>query len=78
MAAACSIIAKSGSLETAASELPSLIQPGLFDKRAVKHHQSAEQQRRHVLANCAERTALLEASCSSGCRQAAIALVLMT
>ena len=44
---------------------PSLVQPGLFDKRAVKHHQLAEQQRRHILTDCAERTSSIEATATA-------------
>jgi superfamily II DNA or RNA helicase len=45
----------------AATDGAVLIQPGLFDKRALKDQQVAEQQRRATLAECAGRAASFEA-----------------
>jgi hypothetical protein len=65
--------------QRAASGFSSLVQPGLFDKRAVKYQQLAEQQRRNILADCAERTASLEAHAAAAVAgKPTIALVLMT
>lgn len=65
--------------QTAASGFSSEVQPGLFDKRSVKQQQLAEQQRRNILTDCAERTASLEADTAAAVANTPqIALLLVT
>ena len=65
--------------ETAASRFSSHVQPGLFDRRAVKHRQLDEQQRRNIFANCAERRAALQAHAKAAiASKPQIVLLLMT
>jgi hypothetical protein len=63
----------------AVSGLSSPVQPGLFDKRALRRQQLADQQRRAVLIDCAERTASLEATATAVlANKPEIALLLLT
>jgi hypothetical protein len=46
----------------AVSGLSPLVQPGLFDRRALRREQLVDQQRRAVLNDCAARATSLEAT----------------
>ena len=64
---------------TAVAGVSSLIQPGLFDNRAVKQNERAEHQHRSFFKDCEARAALLEATATAMlAHEPQIALVLIT